>query len=384
MLFALIDGTTTGSSASSSGGSDSSSAQTQSITLNIRPEEITRSAPSRAVVQQTFGGAWVDDWGTGLTQVNISGTTGWRGVQGSDGIDLYIALKGMVWNSFYRKRNDARKNGQDPNLVVLKFVDALDSTVLSVIPTQFTIRRSKSRPLLIQYNISMIALAPTTYTPASSSGVSGLLSGLLSAAGLTSIASALSTITSAISTAVSFVENDIIGPVTALLSTAAAVIGVVVSAVAAGVAVVSSVLSIATLVAQTGAQIMQTLATADGLSNSTMSSLVTTGGAFTNCYCLLSNTASSGYTYPDYSSIDGASNCSSTAGGSPSSTYTIDGTNPFDDIVGTTAAPPVQISAAATNALQQIVLADPVLSPLTKTQISSLLTTATAGITVTS
>src|SRR5277367_3573779 len=51
---------------------------TWTLNLVIRPEELTRTDPSRMTVQQTLGGAWADDFGPGLGSINISGTTGWR------------------------------------------------------------------------------------------------------------------------------------------------------------------------------------------------------------------------------------------------------------------------------------------------------------------
>ena len=50
-----------------------------SHTLVLRPEDLTRQAPSRIAITQTLGGGWADVWGGGLQTINISGHTGWRG-----------------------------------------------------------------------------------------------------------------------------------------------------------------------------------------------------------------------------------------------------------------------------------------------------------------
>src|ERR1019366_2426807 len=88
-------------------------------TLNIRPEELTRTDVSRVTVQQTLGGAWADDFGPGLAQINISGHTGWRGNRSGDGAALFTALKANVFDNWHAQRNKAVKAGKDPKDVTL-------------------------------------------------------------------------------------------------------------------------------------------------------------------------------------------------------------------------------------------------------------------------
>ena len=104
---------------------DASVPSSQIITLDmvIRPEELTRTDVSRATVQQTLGGGWVDDFGPGLATINISGTTGWRmnaAAQGNaaiDGVDQFAKLKTQTFTGWHKRRNDAVKAGKDPKLV---------------------------------------------------------------------------------------------------------------------------------------------------------------------------------------------------------------------------------------------------------------------------
>ena len=56
------------------------SAQLAQIGLVIRPEELTRTDPSRINDTRTLGGAWSDNFGEGLSSLTISGHTGWRGM----------------------------------------------------------------------------------------------------------------------------------------------------------------------------------------------------------------------------------------------------------------------------------------------------------------
>src|SRR3546814_6347174 len=131
-----------------------------SVDLAIRPEDLTRGDPSRMDVQQTLGGAWADNFGPGIPTINISGHTGWRRLVGSigDGEARFQNLKSTVFDQWHLKRRDAVQAGRDPDLVQLVFSDALDGFTVVVAPMNFTLRRSKSRPLLYQYPIPLTVL----------------------------------------------------------------------------------------------------------------------------------------------------------------------------------------------------------------------------------
>jgi len=126
-----------------------------SIDLLIRPEELTRSAPSRLSATQTFGGAWVDNFGPGLVGINIAGHTGWRGGLFADGFELFQELKTTVFDQWHSQRAAAVAAGQDPAQIQLIFSDALDANVDIVVPNVFTLRRNRTRPLLMMYQIGM-------------------------------------------------------------------------------------------------------------------------------------------------------------------------------------------------------------------------------------
>ncbi|MFM0165774.1 hypothetical protein PQR39_35760, partial [Paraburkholderia sediminicola] len=86
----------------------------QVLALNIRPEELTRTEMSRVSVQQTLGGAFADDFGAGLTQINISGNTGWRGFNGIDGMTFFKQLRDASFTNWHLLRNQAMQKGLDP------------------------------------------------------------------------------------------------------------------------------------------------------------------------------------------------------------------------------------------------------------------------------
>lgn len=130
--------------------------------LTIRPEELSRTEPSRLTVQQTLGGAWADAFGRGLITIRIAGTTGWHGGRPDaallSGEDAFRALRDGAFIAWHDARDALLRAGQDPAGVELTFVDELDGFVDVVAPKTFSLRRSKSSPLLIRYSVEMVVL----------------------------------------------------------------------------------------------------------------------------------------------------------------------------------------------------------------------------------
>ena len=351
------------------------------LPLNIRPEELTRTEMSRVSVQQTLGGAFADEFGAGLTQINISGNTGWRGFNGVDGMAFFQQLRAASFTNWHSLRNQAMQKGLDPNLVQLIFTDALNSTIDVVIPMNFTLRRARSRPLLCMYQISMIGLGDN---PAPGQGSGGWLSGLIQSLGLQSVVAAVKQIAGAISSAVNFIQADILAPITAFMQTACSVFNMAVAIVETPAALVSLVTGVAQSIAQVGFNMFATLASVTSNAANVTGSLMQVQAAFSDVSCVFANAIAQGQTYPVYTGLYGASNCSSTVpGSSPQSQYTLNDTNPFYDVMGTNTPPPIQVSPAAQQAIQTILYTDPVLSALTPQQLATLAASITNGISVT-
>jgi hypothetical protein len=360
------------------------------VTLIIRPEELTRTDVSRATVQQTLGGAWADDFGPGITSVSISGTTGWRGNATADGMGQFAILKQQVFTGWHQKRLSAVKAGNDPRGVELRFVDALDSTVDLVQPMNFVLRRSKSRPLLMQFNISMLVLSSGAYTAPPSTPTTPLASMLLSIQRL--IAGAKN--------AVNFV-NGIVGQITSFMQTATSIFQSTSNLITAAEAVPQSLLGSAQAMAQAGATMFATIAAIPANTTAQMAAAMSMASEFSNILCLLGNAVNTQQTYPDYTPLYGASNCSSTSGGSPVSPYAE--SNPFYAVVGApqnAAAPAASVSTApviavpavpiptvtVTPAAQQSLAlinnSDPVLAPMPVAALGTAAATIAKGVTV--
>lgn len=303
-----------------------------SIDLVIRPEELTRSEPSRLSTQQTLGGAWADNFGEGIKQVSINGHTGWRGGISRDGMAIFRALNDTVFAQWHEKRARAVEKGRDPEDIKLIFADALDDFVYVVGPTQFTLRRSKSRPLLMQYQISLavlatnvdnagIVLAPPAILPGSDSIFGGL----------GTLREILGNIRGYATDIDDFIDGTLGTTARQFMEMTADVLDVTVETVdslGGSIDVVAgSLISVAGDLAQAGRNVMGTLAAVQSLPNLVRQRLMEVSGAYSYALCILRNALRAQDTYPDYSDWYGASNCSALTGGRPASPLRFE--NPF-------------------------------------------------------
>ena len=359
-----------------------------SYSFGIPPESLTRTEVNRVAVQNALGGAWVDDFGPGITQIQLSGTTGWRGFNGTDGLTLFQNLHTLVMKTWNQKRQAAITKGLDPSQVELIFADGIDGTVDVVIPTNFTLRRSKQSPLIARYDISLLVTgdAPPPAQP-------GFLQSLANALGLGSLYTAIATIGAVIKSAVGVVSS-VIGAITGAINTFLGVVSQALSFVAAfqntNAGQVASMIGYTTAIAQAGTQVFATLGALPGLDANDIGWCMTGYSALSDAACVCSNVfAQAAKTFPVYTGLYGASNCSSTVpGSSPQSQYALatpgsNASNPWYDVIGTPPPPPaINVSQPAVVALATLNGTDCVLSPLTPPQIGSLLGTINTGVSV--
>lgn len=330
----------------------------------------------------------MDAFGVGLDTINITGHTGWRRAQfpasnGKDGEDRFADLKGAVFDKWHAGRKTALAAGLDPQATVqLIFSDKLDNFSCIVAPGEFILRRSKQRPLLKQYQISMFVIndniggnivptigpAPNKNSPATQ------------AAALTSMLSSINTITAKINQVNSFIDHSIAAPVAAFMRQTGAIFQAVQSSISATGAVTDSLISVARLGSQAGVNIFRSLAVVAGIPTFAKASIMEVVGAYTNCFCVLHNVLAQRAIYPDYSPLYGSSNCSSTSGGRPPSALA--DVNPFDFVFPAGTAGTSIITPAGQAQLQAASRIDPVLSPPSSAQVGVIAGVISSSITV--
>jgi hypothetical protein len=326
-------------------------------TLAINPEDLTITEPSRVAVQQTMGGAWVDSFGPGLRTINISGVTGWRAKHagGRDWEDEYKSLHEEAFKYWHTLRSNKIEKGNDPDDIKLEFVDTLDRVAVYVVPQQFVLKRSKSRPLLVQYNISMIVTENIGYD--------------------------FSTIDKAMSPdeklayqsfldAIKFIENlaksineiiDVVmAPILALLSVVNRALKAVGKLMASVGNIMKALFSIIKKIIAAVRAIFAMLSAMRNFASALRFMWQQVCGAFGELKCLFAGGLRGMITIENYGDFNGASNCSSTTGGSPMS--------PLRDVNGLALIPvgsraaalprPVSAPESAARKLARKVLAD--------------------------
>lgn len=354
------------------------------VDLVIRPEDLSRTDPSRANVTHSLGGAWVDDFGAGIPQITISGHTGWRRVQGSDedGLERFKTLRSTVFDRWHELRAENREAGKNPDDVRLIFSDALDDFSVVVAPMNFVLRRSRSRPLLAQYQISLMvvdtALQNQPY-PAQFGYQGATPANALArqASGLSSLIESVKKITAAIQAVRAWVQTNLVAPVQAFMRFTAELYGAVREAIATGQALVGDLIGVARDTALAGINIFRSIAAVASIPQLVKADLMAIAGAYTNIFCVLRNAVGGNIHYQDYTDLYGASNCSSTAGGRPISPLA--GENPFYKVVPTPGPLPLSMTTAAQDSFRSLANVDPVLAPPSMAMLATQLTNIAGG-----
>lgn len=365
----------------------------QPVTLAVRPEDLTRTESTRATVHQTLGrepSGWVDFFGEGLPSVTIAGHTGWRasaGGAGLDGFGSFEALNQLVQHDFAAAKQNAINRGADPGSVKLIFVDMLDNFVWSVTPQQFVLRRSKSRPLLYQYNIALQAISTRIDNPLMVVPFLGSITGGLDALGrvIAGIEGFASSIIGMVNRAVSFVDSGLmyVSGIVHRFTTEAnrvlgAVNGVVGSVTGGFTRLANRAIEIAYDLASVGRNTFRTLSNIRNLPSDLRTELGRVSSAFNEVACIFKNSLRPRKTYDNYDGLYGASNCSSTTGGRPASQYA--SSNPFSLLQPE--RDPVTLSSAAQSSMVVMKRSDPVLAPMTLPEMARHLELITDGVTI--
>lgn len=352
--------------------------------FGLRPEELTVSEPSRLTVQQTIGGAWADSFGVGVSTITLAGHNGWRGGLLSSGEDLFQQLQATCFTGWHQARADAIAQGQDPDTVQLFFTDSLDDIAVIVAPESFTLRRSKTSPLLMRYSIKLLVLGPADGAISGFDEIINALSNplrwLAAKLGLTQIVAQI---------------NRTVGIARAVFGAAATAItnfvniGVQLFASVADIAgqlqgqFSGAILSIGIIYARAGSTAFAVLADDNTLSETELLPLAQLSSSFYDAACSMSNGFNQVDQFPDYGAMRGASTCSSTGGGDPASVFTTQDVSAFSYVVPSV-PPPVQVTDDAAAAMAVLTTqSDPLALRGQQVPVSDLMRRIGSGVTVT-
>ena len=357
-----------------------------SVDLTIRPEDLTRVDNSRLTTQQTLGGAWVDDFGPGIPSLTISGHTGWRrrfGVDDErDGQERFRYLFENVFTRWHKLRNDAKKAGDNPDKVRLVFADSLDQFAAVVAPVSFTLKRSKSRPLLCQYQISMTVVSQDidelSYLKFGKNSIADPMA--LEALGLDSLTASVDRLTSYLKDIQNFVDRTLVARVRKFLIQTIRLYQSVRTAIRTADEIAGSLIAVARMTAQAGMNIFRTIGAVASLPGQIKSRLMNLASEYSNIFCVLKNAVQQQKYLPDYNPLFGSSNCSSTSGGRPLSP--LSGVNPFYLYASVNRTLPVTVTPSGQAGLMTMANTDVALAPMSMTALSGSLSQITNGMSV--
>jgi hypothetical protein len=302
--------------------------------LIIRPEELSRTEPVRASVTQTLGGNWVDDFGAGLSTITISGHTGWRGSVAEDGADQFFQLRKLIVERRQELRNERAKTG-NPDDIQLVFADQLNRQSLYVQPTTFQLRRHKTRPLLSQYNINMTVLGDMCLAGVATSQdfiVQAIHNPTRHEQALASLAEVQrKNMESRAELAKSGLSASMVKSSQALLDKSDALLKKVQQYGKQAKGVIDSTLgplfTTSAMLFEASRNAFQIMAMAGDVAQYGKNVLQRIASNFNDALCNLKNGFRRLFTMPDWSDLFGASTCSSTGGGRPTSPWAVE--NPF-------------------------------------------------------
>lgn len=353
------------------------------VMLKVRPEDLTRTEPSRITVHQTLGrdrSGWADNFGAGLPTVTIAGHTGWRDTgTGEDGVKAFERLNTLVMQSYHAAKQAAITSGLDPAAVKLIFVDLLDDFAWNVAPMQFTLRRSKSRPLLVQYNIVLQAIDTSADRPFRLPVLSASLP-----AGLDSLMGSIDSIAGMINDVINgvrgWVDSTLVAPVRSFLLKTTQLYRTVSNTIRNGLSIGDQLIGVARMITAAAMNIFRTFSAIASIPSLVKAKFMQVAAEFGNVFCLLNNALKGKPTFEDYSSLYGSSYCSSTTGGRARSALA--NSNAFDAIFPAQSSFPVKVTPAARASIAASASSDVVMAPMTKNEAENHLRAISDGMVV--
>lgn len=354
--------------------------------LIIRPEELTRQEPSRNKLQQTLGGAWLDSFGPGVASITLSGHTGWRGNATEDGEAIFFWLRDTVFVRWHELRAEKGRQLKDLDDVKLVLADQLDGFAVVVSPQQFQLRRHKSRPLLIQFQISLAELGDFSEAQQAFSEQDTIVEAIDNPRREQLAHESLQTNIDRRTTLIDELKAS--GLSTGLISSGVAMLelsnallekvnGIADETVGVFDATTAPLLSLSTSVLQASANAFAILAMPSDIAAHAKITLMAIASNAMDAYCNLRNSYNRLFQYPDFSNLFGASTCSSTGGGRPHSPWAQE--NPFLQVFPTK-DPLASVSREAQIAMASISGTDGISGDVQQGPLLSQMRSVTSGV----
>lgn len=133
----------------------------------LNPQEYTAITPARVNIVQTKGGVFADNFGVGITAINIKGITKNNFVSDNMGnvrhtaLDTFKELRDKVVLNYF----SGQIPGHPPNKT-MEFYNFTDEDYYEVIPMQFSLTRSATKPLFYNYEINLVVVRNMFDAPA--------------------------------------------------------------------------------------------------------------------------------------------------------------------------------------------------------------------------
>lgn len=125
-----------------------------SYIFTINPENYDKKLQNRMNLTYTKGGAFIDLFGQGVTEISFSGTTGFTGgTEDKDhGYKKIVALQKLLEDNF--------KNVEDGQEITdfLNFYNHTDDEAYVTVPNKISIMRNVNQPLLYKYDLMLYAI----------------------------------------------------------------------------------------------------------------------------------------------------------------------------------------------------------------------------------
>ena len=354
--------------------------------LVIRPEELSRHEPMRTSVLQTLGGAWADDFGAGVASLTLAGHTGWRGGRTEDGVAQFLGLRDLIVERWTALRAAKAKSGGNQDDIRLVLADQLDRFTLFVAPTTFQLRRHKSRPLLMQYNISLAVLGSMDYADVATSqdyvveAIHNPTRHELAVKALLEVQRKQAEAGAEL--AASGLGAEMVSTAQGILDSTGRMLDTVRTAAVQAKGVIDDTLrplfQTSVLILEASRNAFQILTAAGGVAEYGKAVLQRIAGNFQDAACTLKLGFDGLLTIPDWSDLFGASACSSTGGGRPHSPWATE--NPFYRVIPAADGQSVRMIPAAVTAVREL-RHDTLANVFPPAEILSRLRTVSTGMT---